>query len=123
MIAIEPSLDGVTMSAHHNVQNPFNDDFNFLDEDAPARPHPGRQRFTCNATPLNLVAYEDLTGNIVVVDLISDDEEVVPLDRVNRVASVDPGNGLTKVTLDDALREILQVLPDIEPKALALFLV
>jgi len=56
---------------------------------------------------------------MVVVDLLSDDEEVVPLHRVGTAAEMAPDR-LREVTLDDALREILQVLPDIDPKVLRL---
>ena len=56
-----------------------------------------------------------MTGNIVVIDLLSDDEGVVPLNHVDAAAEMTP-DILKHITLDDALREILQVLPDIDPK-------
>lgn len=57
----------------------------------------------------------------MVIDLLSDDEEVVPLNRLGAAAAVAP-DILKEVTLDDALREILQVLPDIDPKVPCLLL-
>ena len=58
--------------------------------------------------------YEDLTGNIAIVDLLSDEEDVVPLN--GDLASSAPENRFRKVSLEEALHEILQVLPDIDPK-------
>ena len=107
------------MTAHHDFENPFDDDVIVLDDDGPTR-HPGHQRFIFCDSSLILVAYEDLTGNIVIVDLVSDDEEIVPLGGVNAAAPEAPENNFAEVTLDDALREILQVLPDIDPKVLSL---
>lgn len=57
----------------------------------------------------------------MVIDLLSDDEEVVRLNRVDAAAEMAPDN-LKEVTLDDALREIIQVLPDIDPKVPCLLL-
>ena len=106
------------MTVHHNTGNRFDDDVIVLDDDGPTRRPRGHQRFTHCHSSLIVVAYEDLTGNIVVVDLVSDDEEVVPLDRGNAGAPEDPAYSFAEVTLDDALSEILQVLPDIDPKVL-----
>jgi hypothetical protein len=105
------------MMVHHHSGNRFDDDVIVLDDDGPTR-RPGHQRFTLCDSSLIVVAYEDLNGNIVVVDLVSDDEEVVSVDRGNTGAPEDPEDSFAEVTLDDALREILQVLPDIDPKVL-----
>jgi hypothetical protein len=53
-----------------------------------------------------------LTGNVVVVDLVSDDEDV----EIQNPALDDVPMSAPNVTLDDALAEVLQVLPDIDPK-------
>jgi len=115
---IKDSSDSRAMTVHHNSRTRFDDDVIVLDDDGPPRRPRGHQRFTLCDSSLIVVEYEDLTGNIVVVDLVSDDEEDVPLDRGNAAAPEDPAYSFAEVTLDDALREILQVLPDIDPKVL-----
>jgi len=103
------------MTVHHNPGNRFDDNVIVLDDDGPTRRRE-HQRFTFCYSSLIVVAYEDLTGNIVVVDLVSDDEEIMPLGRSETPASEAPENSFAEVTLDNALLEILQVLPDIDPK-------
>ena len=121
MKEIKDSSDSRAMTVHRNSGNRLDGDVIVLDDDGPTRRPRGHQRFTLCDSSLIVVAYEDLTGNIVVVDLVSDDEEVVPLNRGNAAAPEDPAHSFAEVTLDDALREILQVLPDIDPKVLCPF--
>jgi len=106
------------MAAHNNTANRFHDDVIVLEDDAPTRPS-GRQRFTRPICTLIVVAFEDFAGNIVVVDLVSDDEETANVNRVDSFANTAP-ESFSEVTVDDALREILQVLPNIDPKAQSL---
>jgi hypothetical protein len=115
---IKDSSGSREMTVHHSSGNRFDDDVIVLDDDGPTRRPRGHQRFTLCYSSLIVVAYEDLTGNIVVVDLVSDDEEVMPLDRANAAAPEDSVYSFAEITVDDALREILQVLPDIDPKVM-----
>jgi len=57
------------------------------------------------------VTYRDLNGEIVIIDLDAEDGVAIETQ-----VEVPEAQGPVQVTFDEALAEVLQVLPDIDPK-------